>query len=385
MEISIIGAGIAGLTTALFLERQGYTVNIYERATKLEAVGAGITLAHNAMQVFENLGIAHQLKKEGHLIEQFTIATEKLDTIQSIQTQRYDELFQTSTVAIARARLQNTLLNSLEKTSIHLGYQLQKLHQNSEQVHLRFNNGFEVSTSMVIAADGIRSITRSLIAPNATIRTTSQYCWRGIANFDIPSNYVHKLHECWGGTYRFGFVPIDKNQVYWFAVTSEAQRVQNTLHPTSLLTAYANFHPLVTELITHTPKSKIHGAAITDLPQGTPWYQGRVCCIGDAAHATTPNMGQGACQAIEDAYLLSTLISEQPHASVFNTFQKLRTDKVRRVIQQSYRIGTVAHWKSPVLKHLRNKGLEWMPKRLQENNSIALFSLVKAPKNNTKH
>lgn len=108
---------------------------------------------------------------------------------------------------------------------------------------------------------------------------------------------------------------------------------------------FSDFDPLILQLIEATPKENIICNEITDLSPIPKWYSENLCLIGDAAHATTPNMGQGACQAIEDAYIIGRLLEQnKDFNSVFEDFQKIRRKKVDYIVNTSRIIGKVSQW-----------------------------------------
>lgn len=180
--------------------------------------------------------------------------------------------------------------------------------------------------------------------------------------------------ELWGNKIRFGISKLSDNAVYWFAVAlDKANQKDNGDVKNKLLGMYNSFNPLVTQIIAATPEDKILRNDILDLKPMNKWYKNTVCLIGDAAHATTPNMGQGGAQAIEDAYYLSKIIQQNSSNKVFELFQQKRQAKVNAIVKQSWTTGKMAHWKYG--RGIRNLLIKSVPKSLLEKKMIELYSI----------
>ena len=140
----------------------------------------------------------------------------------------------------------------------------------------------------------------------------------------LDEKHAHRGYELWGNQVRFGISKIAKDKVYWFAVvlSSPNGKDDKVLVKEKLLKMFADFNPLVTKLIGLTSVANILRNDIYDLEPLLKWHKNNICLIGDAGHATTPNMGQGGAQAIEDAHYLSNLIVENSDENVFELFNK---------------------------------------------------------------
>lgn len=290
MKIVIIGGGIGGLTTALALKQNGKEVTVYESATEIKPVGAGIVMANNAMQVFEKLGVRKKIESAGHKISNIKITDTQLNTIATSDLTKFETKYGVYNVAIHRAELQKILANEIGSQNIQLSKRLLKTEQKSN-FKLTFDDNTSINADIVIGADGIKSTIRNeLFGNGGTIRDTKQRCWRGVTEFDWTSKYNHEAFEAWGKGKRFGFVKISHKKVYWFAVINETLRKDNV----SITELFKDFHPEIVKIISETQNDKIIFNDIIDLQPINQWQKGKVCLIGDAAHATTPNMGQGS-------------------------------------------------------------------------------------------
>lgn len=378
MLYTIVGAGIGGLTTALAFEKCGIEYQVFEKAPELNEVGAGIWLAPNALQVFEWLGILKNIEAKGNSIDRVTIGTSDLSPLSDSFQDDVKDKFGYSTIAIHRAELLKLLLQQVPKEKIHLGKSFKEFKEVEQgRIQVTFNDNAKVETDFLIGADGINSKIRNQLFPTSRTRYSGQTCWRGIADYTMDPDFEHRGIELWGNQIRFGISKVAKDKVYWFAVSLSKpnQKDDDTLVKDKLLKTYANFHPLVKKLITATSQDKIVRNDISDLIPLNNWYKNNICLIGDAGHATTPNMGQGGAQAIEDAYYLSTFIKNEGNTNIFQLFQEKRKQKVNSIVKQSWATGKMAHWKYG--KGMRNFILKSIPKNLIQKKINEIYQLEK--------
>ncbi len=370
MTYTIIGSGIGGLTLALLLEKKGYTVEIYEQAEFFKPIGAGIILAINAMKVYTHLGINGHIEEAGNLLSNMEITKSDFRTLSKSNFLELEKEYKTKTIAIHRGKLQEILLNNLKATKIYLNHKLNSITKQNGSYELLFENGKTINRSVLLGADGIHSKVREYLFPKSIIRGSKQACWRGITSFEDKSFVQNNLIEAWGKKVRFGFVPIDKNQIYWYALKTVHAAKEQAFDFHNM---FETFDPLVVELIKSTPKEAIHFSYIEDLSPLKNWFKNNICLIGDAAHATTPNMGQGACQAIEDAFILSETINSETIEESFSAFQKLRYSKANSIVKRSWQIGKLAHLSNPFLVLFRDTILKLTPKHVTQKQLKSIF------------
>lgn len=371
-SITIIGAGIGGLTTALTLQQKGLRPVIYESAPEIRPVGAGIIMASNAMQVFRQLGIHEKIENAGYRVSQVKITDEKLRTLSAMDLSRYENTYGVHNVAIHRADLQKILAGEIGSDHIHLSKRLTHIRED-ETYTLTFKDGSTVHSEVVIGADGIRSVVREQLLGPGEIRDTGQRCWRGVVNMELPARYAHEANEAWGKGKRFGFVKINARQVYWYAVVNARLVKQNDM---PLADLFREFHPDIIRIIAGTPEENLFFSDIIDLKPIYQWHRRNACLIGDAAHATTPNMGQGACQAVEDAYTIGKLL--QPGKSmetVFAGYEKARIKKAHTIVNRSWKMGQMAHWENPVAAWFRNTLMKSIPSPVSEKQLGKVFDI----------
>jgi 2-polyprenyl-6-methoxyphenol hydroxylase-like FAD-dependent oxidoreductase len=378
MKFTIVGAGIGGLTTAIALEQKGFEVEIFESFPEMKRMGAGLVLANNAMSVFQRLGLAETIYKNSNRISSLKLVDEKLDVLTEINMTSFEQKLGVHYAAIHRGTLQEILLKNLKSTKLHLGKRLKYIEEYKDTIHLHFEDGMSHEANILIGADGIHSVVRNLFFPKTEIRNAHQVCWRGITKMKLPAKFHHELNESWGKGTRFGIVPLKDGEVYWFALANYKNDFRTEFQEADLGEMFSDYDPIIAKIIHSTPTDKIIINEINDLKPIKKWHTNKVCLIGDAAHATTPNMGQGACQSIEDALALSVCLEKEKEKDIekaFSNFQKLRIKKANGIINQSWQIGKMAQIENSFGRKIRNSIMKLTPDFLGEKQSAKIFEL----------
>ena len=376
MKIFIIGGGITGLTTGLALDKYGVDdYQIFERAAELNEVGAGIMLQPNAMRVLDWLGIGDKIRKAGQPIDRAEITDQNLVPLRQASQLAGLPYSKRLMTAIHRARLQKILINALPRDKVKLNHTLIDCQQEERSCQAIFTSGSAYS-EIILAADGINSIVRQKLFPSSRARYAGQTCWRGIAMIPMAKRERPIAQEAWGPNLRFGFVRISKQEMYWYAVSNAHPGGQDSgAIKAYLLQKFENFHSDIGKIIGQTDVDRIIRNDIYDLKRLAKWSKNQICLIGDAAHATTPNLGQGACQGIEDAYYLSRALDKYQDAPIeaFRKFESDRRKKVDQVVKTSWRLGKMAH--QPQLRFVAKTLMRYVPERLMVKQMNELFSV----------
>lgn len=357
----IIGGGIGGLTAALALRRVGAETTVYERTPDLKEVGAGISLASNAMKVFAALGLTDQITSNGLPLTSGAIRTWKGDMI----VKAADEAHQFMNVCVHRADLLRVLAEALGEEHLRLGYECVGFQDRSDGVVARFGNGEEVKGDLLVGADGLHSVVRTQLHGSERPRYAGYTAWRAVTTFRQGPT----ASESWGHGQRFGIVPIGNHRVYWFATKNapEGQPEQPKERKPELLDLFKGWHPPIPDLIEATdPETILRHDLYDRKPLKRPWGEGRVTLLGDAAHPTTPNLGQGACQAAEDALVLAQQVpGANDIVAALRRYEAQRLARTAFITDLSWRIGKMSQLESPVLCWLRNTALRAVPVSIQ--------------------
>jgi 2-polyprenyl-6-methoxyphenol hydroxylase-like FAD-dependent oxidoreductase len=381
MKVAIIGAGIGGLTTAIALKQAGIDTEIFEAAPELKPVGAGIFMWSNAMQVFHQLGISDEVKTAGLEVEMAWVKDQQLHPITTYHIkEKISNRFGIGNFAMTRARLQEVLLRHIKPELLHLQKRLRHLDLQPDQVRLSFEDGTIHDAEIVIAADGIHSVARKFIDGTCPPRFSGQTCWRGISHFRLPDEFRNQSFEIWGdgAGLRFGFGQVWENEVYWFSTvcTPEGQKDQPGRTMELLQKLYADFGTVVTGLINCTDPLSINRSDLYDFPRIRHWWKGRLALLGDAAHATTPNLGQGGCQAIEDGWAVAHYLKQYPDPQkAFSAYQQYRYAKAKKVIDLSWTMNRFTNIKPAWLRTLRNAMLRSIPESVNIKMLNSIYQL----------
>ena len=371
----IIGGGIGGLCAAGSLQRVGIDVRVYEVAPALKPIGAGIAMAPNAMRVFENLGIADAVKACGVSLKRFVVGDLRGRVLQEMEGRVIESRFGHPIIAIHRAHLHRILLEKLEGDVVRFGRRCVACHQTAEWVVAAFEDGSEESGDFLVGADGLRSSVREALFPSARLRYSGQTCWRGVSTALLPSGLADTSTELWGCGLRVGFLPIGGGKVYWFATANrDAGGVDEGDLRAKLLELFRGFAEPVPSIIEQSPQSAIVRHDLYDLRPMSVWSSGRTTLVGDAAHAPTPNLGQGGAQAVEDAWVLADEMGRVDDPAVaFRQYELRRKRKANRIIRESRRFGWVAAMDHPALCTVRNMLVRWTPEFVSRQHIVWVF------------
>lgn len=375
-EFTILGGGIAGLTAAIALKKAGITATVYEAAPEIKPVGAGLALAANAIKAFDRLGIAAEVIAAGRQLQQFTVYDSRGKKISRINCTRVAAKHGINNFTILRAELHRVLLAQLDPGQVHTGKRVKQIREKGAGYSVLFEDGSSCETKYLVAAEGIHSPVRQHFLPASKLRYSGYTCWRGLA--DNAQLQLEETSETWGTKGRFGIVPLKDNQVYWFAcVNSPAQHPgMKALGIDGLLKIFGDFHTPVPEVIRATAPENLLWNDINDLEPIGRYAFGNAVLLGDAAHATTPNMGQGACQAIEDAVVLMQELEKTKDVAVaFLNYEKRRLPRTHYVVNRSWTIGKMAQWENRLAAGLRNTLFRMVPETVGEKQLEALYEV----------
>ena len=349
MRIAVIGAGIGGLTAAAAFTRQGHQVEVLERASELREVGAGISLWPNALAALDVIGAGERVREQGLLAADAGIRASNGRWLSRVDVAEFERRIG-ALVVIYRPLLLDILRDAAERADVHLGVEVRDVTTDGVVTH----SGGTTRADLVVGADGIRSIVRGSVWPEAAAPTYAGYAaWRMVTE----PVALDDGGETWGAGRRFGFAPLPDGRVYCFpVVNTPAGRAHGGLGEIRRL--FGDWHAPIPALLDATRADAVMYHDIYELPALATYVRGRVALLGDAAHAMTPNSGQGAGQAMEDAVVLAETVTA---GKGLEEYDALRRERTQRITKQAHRIGAVAQWSSPVAVGARNALLRATP------------------------
>lgn len=365
-KVIIIGAGIGGLCTAIALQKLGYEVNVYEKFEEVKKLGAGILLQPNTIKALRKIGIAEEVNSKGFLLNALEVKLANGDKMGDLSVQKQIEATGEGTRSFHRAELHEVLLSLLQEGTVHLRKECKQIEQTDKGVKVLFKDLTVIEGDVLVGADGIHSIVRDTVTSIAKMRYAGYTCWRSVV--EVPQEVMDELngtvYESWGKGVRFGTVPLSNNRVYWFACKNalENDEKMKEVGKKELLAIFGNFHEPVKQVLELTQDDQILWNDIIDIKPLKRFHFGKVILLGDAAHAMTPNMGQGAGQSIEDAAVLMACLEQQKDVEkAFETYSTKRVKRTTMIVNQSELIGKVGQWENGLLTGLRNFVMKTFP------------------------
>jgi 2-polyprenyl-6-methoxyphenol hydroxylase-like FAD-dependent oxidoreductase len=379
MRIIIIGGGVAGLTAALALARRGLSCEVFEAGARDRDQGAGVMLAPNGLATLRRLDLSDQVRRAGFEPRSMIIARSDGRILQRVDADEWRRRYGFGPVAIHRGALHRLLVDALHGLPLRYDTAVAGLRDEAnESLAVALANGERITGELVIAADGLRSHFRQQLFGPTRFRYAGQTSWRGICEHRLDGEFGQVLLEMWGRPpgLRFGVVPVDERRSYWFATQTappggEDPSMGATLD--RLGADFADFAPSVQIVLRHT--QTLIRTDILDFAPLPSWHRGRVVLIGDAAHATTPNLGQGANQAIESAFVVAQALADEELPAALTTYERIRMPKAHWVTRQSWRYGHLTNLPGALGRFVRHTVVARTPRALMQKQTDRLFSL----------
>ncbi len=344
VNIAIVGGGIGGLCAAVTLQKQGHEVHVFESAPVFHPIGAGIGIGSNAMQALMEIGVGEEIFRNGYILNTQVFQDMHGKVLNTIDFSVLKKMFGQENITIHRANLHRTFLENLKPNTIEYNKRCIRVEQNEHKVTAFFEDGTVFEAELLIAADGINSPIRQQLVPESKPRYAGYTCWRGITENNGRVKEFTST-ELWSTKGRFGMAPMKDGFIYWFACinTSPKNPDFQYLKPKEVSFLFEHFPRVASDIIASTPEEKLLHHDISDIKPLRNFVFDRVVLLGDAAHATTPNMGQGAGQAIEDAIVLGNGFKQfEDIRSVLDFYNEKRVARTGKVIRLSRQIGAIA-------------------------------------------
>ncbi|HLR41388.1 MAG TPA: FAD-dependent monooxygenase [Virgibacillus sp.] len=363
-HILIVGGGIGGLCTAVMLQNHGYHVQIFESSSSVKPVGAGLGVGSNALQALYEAGVGKQIEEKGNALHKMVFQNDRGDLLNKMDFTVLAKEFRLNSLTIHRADLHAILYQAIAPGTIQFNKKCVDFEQNNKGAKVFFGDGSSAEGDLVIAADGIHSIFRKNLTANRAPRYAGYTCWRGVVEVSEKQFNQHTSYELWGKDGRIGIVPLQHNRIYWFACvnTKKNDPLYRNLKPTDVARIFADFPPHVTQLISSTNEAELLHHDIADIKPLDQFVYGRIVLLGDAAHATTPNMGQGAGQAMEDGIVFVRCLNKTNNIQeAFTCYERKRVKRTKKIINLSRQIGVGAQIENSFIIIIRNNLFRLVP------------------------
>jgi FAD-dependent urate hydroxylase len=350
LRILVVGAGIAGLGTARALRERGFSPDVVEREPAWVHTGAGIYLPGNTTRSLRALGLESAAAERGAQITHQLLCDHRGAVLVDIDlTTLWGEVG--PCLALHRADLHEVLASNGNPVPVRMGLPVQQISQQDDIVTVGFGDATNNRYDLVIGADGIHSTIRQLAFGPDAVRPVGQLAWRFVT--ECPPE-VTAWTVLLGPDVTFLAVPIGRGQVYCYCdiPTKSTPRLQGEDVKAQLAELLAGFAAPVPAILESVDSGRdIHVSPVEEV-QLDGWSRGSVLLIGDAAHATSPNMAEGAAMALEDGLVLAECLSSgRSIAQAVEGFQARRRPRTQWVLSQTHRRDRTRNL-PPALRHL---------------------------------
>lgn len=361
---TIVGGGIGGLAAAIALHRRGWRVEVLERAAEFTEIGAGISLWPNALHALEVLGLADAVRAVGAVEATGGVRDGRGRWLSRTDNAELARRFGHPLVVLHRTDLLRVLIKALPADSLRSGCEVSALHDDGDRPVVEHRGG-ESRPDLVIGADGLRSVVRRALLPDAAGPRYAGYtAWRMVTEplAEPPSEGA----ATWGRGARFGYTALPGGRMYCFATASLPAGAEfGSSEHAELLRRFGSWPDPIPDLLSAVPADAVLRHDLYDLPPLPTFVRGRVALLGDAAHAMTPNLGQGACQALEDAVTLAHCLDGTPDvAAALRSYDVLRRPRTQAIARRSARLGAVGQLAWPPAVLVRDTAARLTPTRL---------------------
>lgn len=375
LKVVIIGAGIGGLTAGIALRQAGFAVEIYDRVRELRPAGAGISLWSNGVKVLNRLGLGEQMAKIGGLMDRMQYLSRTGELLNDIDLRPLVEEVGQRPYPVARTDLQQMLLEAYAE-EVKLNHKCIGIEEDEKSVTAIFENGHRATGDLLVAADGIRSILRQYVLGKEVQPNYGTYVnWNGL----VPASEDLAPKNCWaiyvGEHKRASVMPVAGDRFYFYfdVPLPKGTPANPDNYRTELAEHFQGWAKPVQTLIERLDPFKTNRVDIHDVGPLERMVRGRVALLGDSAHATCPDLGQGGCQAMEDGlvltqYLLTTNLGV---AYALQRYESERKERTSAVVQKARKRAETIHGKDPEITQ------KWYQQLAQEDPTEVTSAISK--------
>jgi len=383
--VVVVGGGIGGLAAAAGLQRVGWQVTVLERAPELGEVGAGLSLWGNAMRALDELGVGDLVRAGGMPQASGGLRTPTGRWLSPrFDTATVEQSLGTTILAVHRAELHRAVRSPLPPESLVTGAEVTEVEPGTAdgaRAVVRYETAAGpsvIEADFVVAADGLNSRIRGQLWPETPgPRYSGATAWRAVTREAVPS--LHELGGTWGRGTEFGCLPLTDGRVYWYGAVNAPEGVRHPDELGEVRRRFGHWHDPIPALLDATDTDAVLHHDMYELAAPLPSYvRGRVVLLGDAAHAMLPTLGQGACQALEDAVVLAAAVAAPVTAraglgAALARYDAERRPRTQAIVRRSHRMWLAGQrLENPVAVRLRNAAIRLTPPR------VALRMMIRA-------
>jgi len=372
----IIGAGMGGMSAAIALKQLGFDVAVYEQVTENKPVGAAISVWSNGVKCLNHLGLEEETAALGGIVDTMSyVDGHTSETMCRFSMQPLIDEVGQRPYPIARAELQLMLMNAYGFDDINFGMKMVSVEDGPDAATVQFADGTSVSGDIVIGADGAKSLTREYVLGGPVTRRYAGYVnFNGLVATDPAIGPSTEWTTYVGDGKRVSVMPVAGDRFYFFfdVPMPEGQPFERGTAREVLTKEFDGWAPGVQTLIEKLDPATTNRVEILDLDPFDTWVKGRVAVLGDAAHNTTPDIGQGGCSAMEDAVALQFAFRDHPDDvyAALADYQAARAERAGDLVLRARKRCDVTHAKDP------EKTAQWYSELREEDGTNIIRGIV---------
>jgi 2-polyprenyl-6-methoxyphenol hydroxylase-like FAD-dependent oxidoreductase len=361
-RIVVVGAGIAGLATAVGLQQHGYEVIVVEERTDT-STGAAISIWPNALAALDHIGLGDAVREAGGRVTTAALRWHNGSWLRRPAAERFVKALGEPLVVVQRSVLRDILTAALAAQTVEYGLAATGLIADGNKVRLRLSDATVRMADAVIGADGTHSVVARHLNGSLTNRYVGYTAWRGIARHTLDPKLAG---ETLGPGVEFGHVPVGPDSTYWFSTERAPEGCRSPRGELRYLQAkFADWAEPIPSVLAATPDTDVLRDDLYDRAPAPHWARGPVVLVGDAAHPMRPHLGQGGCQALEDAAILDEFVNQSPAlVTSFAQFEAFRRPRIKSLIRKSKLIGTVLNLRPAFLSAAASRATVLVPETL---------------------
>ncbi|MDH2433705.1 FAD-dependent urate hydroxylase HpxO [Pokkaliibacter sp. MBI-7] len=374
LNIVVAGAGMGGLTAALALQKAGHRVHVYERVAELAPVGAAISIWSNGVKILNALGLKEQIEAVSGDMRSMSYQDLHGQTLTRFSLEPLYQQVQQPARPIARAVLQELLLEAVGREHITLGVSCEQVAQDATGIDVTLSTGDTVRADLLVAADGTHSRLRTEVAGFDSEREYRGYVnWNGRVPVSADLADAHEWKQFVGEHKRVSLMPMGNDEFYFFfdVPLPKGTANQRSHYRDELRQHFAGWAEPVQTLIERIDPERVARVEIHDVDPLDRLVKGRLVLLGDAAHSMTPDLGQGGCQAMEDAWVLMNCLEQFDGdvAAALQQYEAERLERVAGIVLRARKRCDTTHGTDP------DKTQEWYDELAQESGVNILAGL----------
>ena len=366
-RVLVIGGGIGGLTAAAALKAGGVPVEVFERQPELRELGTGVGIQRVATQALSMLGLRDELRR---------ISGPGFGALRLLSWRDGHTLaavpWHGEVVAVHRGELLEILARAIGDLGIvHCAMECVGFRQDPAGVTALFSDGHEERGAALVAADGLESVVRAKLIGDGRPRYSGATVWRALPEYEHRSLGRNFAQQVYGPASIFGMFPVDQRLFWWGSQIRPEGAVDPPIgRKQDLLNTFEGWPAEVQQVIEATPEEQLFRQDLYDRKPLKRWHNGRVTLLGDAAHPTTPTLGQGAGMAIEDGVVLGrelaaagSLSAPGAMQAALDSYERKRIPRTSQIVNRSAMLAKLSHVKNPVGLFMRERVLSAMPQK----------------------